>query len=470
VIVIVILLLATLTRLGQWQTDIRFYGDEALFARIARDAAVKGDWLISASLDKPPLALWGMALSMTLTGVTTDANGVLDLPIRAGERAARLPAVIYGVLTVAALMVAARRLGGDLASLWTGILAASSPTLTAFGATALTDPPMLLFLALAFWMALAGRGLWTGVMLALALMSKQQALLLIPLTGVLLWISVPREARWREGLRALLALLAGIVLLLLWDASRNAPSIFAVAADNNNPYRLLMPLSEWGGRLAQWLGLLAGGFGVLGFGVLIVASVGLIRRKHTVSALMVLALYAAGYVVSHVVLAFNVYDRYALPILLIVLVLAGVGLARLIPRRWTAPVLALLALSLLLTPPSLPLTERDTDSELIEMADFINQQGIGTIVYNRWLGWEMGYYLGAWSDKRVVYYPTPGALVEDAPRNPDRAPRLLIAPDWAEVNPWLTALDEAGFEVTRAYDSDNYAAWWLMPPPTETGE
>jgi hypothetical protein len=57
-------------------------------------------------------------------------------------------------------------------------------------------------------------------------------------------------------------------------------------------------------------------------------------------------------------------------------------------------------------------------------------------------------------------------LAADAPRNPDRAPRLFIAPRWAwpQAPDWLAAVESVGFAVTPAYNNWGYAAWWLTPP------
>jgi hypothetical protein len=176
--------------------------------------------------------------------------------------------------------------------------------------------------------------------------------------------------------------------------------------------------------------------------------------------------WALAYFAAHVVLPFNLYERYALPALLVLTVPAAWGIAQLSRGRNRTTLPTLLVVGLLVIPTYQPTTPRDRDDNLIHLGAFINAQGLGTIVYNRWLGWEMGYYLGAWSDKRMVYYPTPQDLADDAPRNPDRAPRLFIAPRWAwpQAPDWLAAVESVGFTVAPAYDNWGYAAWWLTPP------
>lgn len=179
------------------------------------------------------------------------------------------------------------------------------------------------------------------------------------------------------------------------------------------------------------------------------------------SVITLLRLFILVYVTIHIVLPFNIYDRYLLLIYPPLIVLAARGMARIVSRRLTLPALLVLALLMTTAPMRFPTDVRDRNDGLIALGEFINRQGLGTIVYNRWLGWEMGYYLGPWSDKRVVHYPTPEQFAEDAPRNPDTAPRLFIAPSWADVGPWLKAAEDAGFTVRIAYRSADYAAWWL---------
>ena len=67
---LLILLAAALARFGVLGEEARFHGDEALFATYARNAAVYGDWMLSGPLDKPPLSLYAMAVSMQFTGVS----------------------------------------------------------------------------------------------------------------------------------------------------------------------------------------------------------------------------------------------------------------------------------------------------------------------------------------------------------------------------------------------------------------
>ncbi len=480
-IVLLILAAATVARLGAWGEDVRFHGDEALFATYGRNAAVYGDWMLSGPLDKPPISLYAMALSMQLAGVTTLPDGVLTLEARRGEQAARLPGTLAGIVTVGLLMAAAHKAGSNKAAWLAGALAACSPQLTAFSATAFTDPVMLALLTASVTAALYGRGGWSGVWLAAAAATKQQALFYLPLAAALNAVEAPDGLRDGEGLRwsrvrnFALTSAAGLGVLLLWDAARPGASIFEYAAANNNPYRMIVPPDEWGARSAQWAVYFASAFGAwpvtAGIVACALASVFTSRARLQVrsgrAAKLIptaegsLLLFTLAYLGAHVVLPFNVYDRYLLLIYPPVILLAARTLARIAPRNWTLPAVAALLLLSLSAPARFPSDVRDRDDGLIALADFVNAQGLGTIVYNRWLGWEMGYYLGPWTDKRVVFYPTADEFAADAPLNPDRAARLLIAPAWAPVTDWLNASTEAGFAPWTAYRSADYVAFWL---------
>jgi hypothetical protein len=98
------------------------------------------------------------------------------------------------------------------------------------------------------------------------------------------------------------------------------------------------------------------------------------------------------------------------------------------------------------------------------LADYLNGKPLGTIIYDHWLGWELGYYIGTWSDKRRVYYPTPAALAADARLQPDPAPRYFPVPADQPVTPWLDALRSAGFIVSLVYDDGRFRVYELIRP------
>ncbi len=459
-----VLLLAAWLRFNAVTRDVRFHPDEALFATFARAAAVHGEWMLTGPLDKPPLSLYAAALSMQFTGVYVNDQGVLDLDLRRGEFSARLPNVFAGLVITALVFALGQRLYDAQTGLAAALLAGLSPYLVSFSATAFTDMLMLAWMVAALLAAVRGRGGWSGLLLALSVASKQQGALYLPLVLALLVMGGGGAARRAVGWFAA-AFAGGILLLLLWDMARGETSIFALAAANNNPERFLVRPDEILPRLQTWLSYGAGMFGAAGALVLLVRPGGRSGR--------LLAGYCAAYMLAHWLIALNTYDRYLLPLLPLLALLLARGLVFRVQRlrtrlpggarRANALALGTLAGVMLLSQATYPTDTRPRDDQIIALADLLNAKSLGTIIYDYWLGWEMGYYLGPWSDKRRVYYPAPEVQAADALCNPDPAPRYLIAPAQAHAAPWLNALSQRGFSVSAVIAPPRYRMYEVIP-------
>ncbi len=509
---VVVLLLGAAFRFHALAQDVRFHPDEALFSTFARSAAVNGDWLLHGPLDKTPLTVYASALSMTFFGVHTLPNGVLDLDMRVGEFAARLPGTFASILLVAVMYRLARDLYPSrgvgtqhVVSVLTMLLMATSPLAIAFSATVFTDGLMLLFVVLALAMSARGRWGFSGIFLALGFASKQQALYYVPLILAVGWAVDNGRRRGaarcaptsvlRKLFRFLLPTIIAVALLLLWDMLRAQPGgIWGLAAANNNPGRLIRS-NEILPRLLIWAGdaqTLAGpGWLTAALALLGTASLGwrIIHEPQcrATAVDLVLATYLLAYGLAHWLVAFNTYDRYLLPVLPVVLLLMARGvewMKDLTQRRKEAKTQRVLFLlrplvfsSLALSLVALGSAALDASEGRIHvggdlgehtgidaLANYLNSRALGAIVYDHWLGWELGYYMGQWSDKRRVYYPTPDALAADALLQPDPAPRYFPAPADQPVSPWLEALDIAGFTVRMVYETSQFVVYELMPP------
>ncbi|NDJ62495.1 MAG: phospholipid carrier-dependent glycosyltransferase [Chloroflexi bacterium] len=481
---VLIVLVGAIFRITALTVDVRFLPDEALFTTFARDAAVYGEWLLPGPLDKPPLAIYANALALTLFVVQVNADGVLDFPVRLGEFAARVPNVFAGIILIAVVYALARQLYRDrVVAAWAALLVACAPPLIRFSASAFTDSLMLLFMTTSLLAAVRGRLLWSGVWLMLGIAAKPQAIYALPLLLALKAALIGRFTL-RETGRFALPLLIGAGALLIWDLLRApATSWWALALANNNPARLIRA-NEVGPRLLAWVihGRFVFGTATIAFLVapLLTISTGIIRqarsrapRRATLIDMLLLT-FALAYLLLHWLVAFNTYERYLLP-LLPPLALIGargsVALWRGLGRYITGPELTLLAGAFafaLITSGfdggRLPDPARAEQAGIDEVAAYLNDQPVGTIIYDRWLGWQLGYYLGPWTDKRRVYHPTPGALVRDAAQQPDPAPRFFPAPADQPVGPWLTALRAAGFTVELDLTLDQFVVYRLLPP------
>lgn len=463
--------------------DVRFYPDEALFSTFARHAALNGAWLLPGDLDKPPLSIYASALSMHFIAASVQ-NGVLNFDARLGEFAARLPSTLASILMIPIAYSLARRLyAGRIVAAWSASFVAFSSYSAVYGATAYTDGLMLLFAALSVLLAARGRWLWSGVVMALSFACKQQALLIVPLVVALGWAMQERRLTVRQVAAYVSPIIVGTALLFAWDALRApSPSLWTLAATNNNPARLISP-DELAPRLSLWLAYLRTLVGtptiVLAFGALFMVGWRVSRQAGERASRIdvILLLYIVVYLAFHWIVAFNIYPRYLLPLILPAGILAGRTVLWL--WAWLRPRLGdsegmVLAAALLLTLTLGARAASETRANfsedgnnyagILELADYLNAQTLGAVVYDHWLGWELGYYMGEWTDKRRVYYPTPEALVADALVLEDPAPRYFVAPTNQVPDPWLNALRESGFAVERSYLQDGFAVYRLIPP------
>ncbi len=482
-----LILFASLLQFHHLAQDIRFHPDEAFFMTFARNASVNGDWMLSGSLDKPPLSIYTSAVSMMFTGITADNNGVLQLDVHIGEFSGRLPNAVYAILLVA-LMI---RLAHDLyrnekVALFAGLITATSPYLLAFGATTFTDMSLLFWGVLAVWLMLIRRYGWAGLAFGLAFWSKQQAIFFMPLVLGIYYLTCNR---CREEaclfptfptIKFMATTSLMISLLFLWDTSRPETSIFILGTVNNSPESLITPLSDYLLRLGEWLNLSGWliSHPILTWMSLILAIGGtywhFIHRDKHYRLDIILWLYSIAYVMLHTALALNQYDRYLLIILPALILLCARGLTRIgrIPslQRYVVGLLGfvLIVSSLYISQTHNPIGGNGGKYQGVDdFADYLNSKPIATVIYDRWLGWELAYYMGQWTNKRRVYYPTPNALVAGALELDEIGDRYLIAPITQDVRSWILALEDVGFTVILDYEDRRFKAYRLLVPVSD---
>lgn len=489
---LLILIIGVAFRFHALGYDTRFHPDEALFATFARKAAINGDWLLHGSLDKPPLTIYAQALSMMLIGARPLENGVLTLDVHAGEFAARVPGTLASILLMAVIYALAKRCYGRDAALIAIFLTAFSPYLLAFSATAFTDSLMLLFITLALWLASRERWLWAGLWLALGYASKQQALLYIPLLIMIAGIQSVGDLKspgkiFSRLIRFSLPIFACFAVLVIWDSARaQEGSIWSLALANNDPSGLIHVDAALP-RLLIW-GRYAGHFFGSAWLTALLLGVGLIGPlRHFFAAPfsrspridLILLVYSLGYFLLHWLVAVPTHDRYLLPLLPSLILLTAHGLnkvweivgTRYISSKFSIP-LFLCFSALCFFPPALDATrsridvggDRGQHQGIVQLGAYLDSKPLGTIVYDHWLGWELGYYLGTWSNKRLTYYPNAGALAADAAAQADPAPRYFPAPARAALDLWLGKLAAAGFKIALEYQTQTFVVYRLIPP------
>ena len=475
---LLLLLLTSFTQFHQLARDWRFLPDEAFFMTFARGAAVKGDWLLPGPLDKPPLSIYFSALSMVAVGVTADAGGVLQLDPHLGEFAGRLPNALLAIVLTALMMRLAWRLHRcRCAAIFTGLLTATSPYLLAYGASAFTDMSLLISSAAALYFALTGRWMLAGVGLGLAFWCKQQAALFAVLIVLIMLARRVGPIGW---LRLGLALGVVCAALLIWDGARPEASIFLEAAVNNAPDTWLAEPSQWVGRLGAWLerGMRLLGPPPVTGGLLLGATFVWLRQRRAgstggrlLSVERATLLYIVAFFSLHVILQFNLYERYLLLILPPLCLLVAGQLTRRPNTGWlgkairVAIAVALMGSGLwsLNAGPTIG-GDRGERAGIDALAAHLKAKPVATVIYDPWLGWELGYYMGQWHNKRRVHYPTAEALAAGALALVEIGDRYLVAPVDQPHDEWLDALRAAGFGVAVDYERDRFVAYRLSVP------
>ena len=200
--------------------SLELHADEALFASWAR---LIGTWadpmLATQALDKPPLFFYVQAIFFPLLGA-------------AEAWVARLPNLTASILTIPLMARLARNLFGDsLAPLLAAAIVAFSPLLIRSAATVFIDPMLAALIVASLAAASAHKRdtasgdpllrypLAAGTLLGLALITKYQALLFVPLHLLLAFLSglrMKQLPRWFVGITL------PIVGLFAWLVARGA--------------------------------------------------------------------------------------------------------------------------------------------------------------------------------------------------------------------------------------------------------
>lgn len=162
------------------------------------------DWGNSITVDKPPLSLWIMGLSVRLLGFNPTAM--------------LIPQVFMGVLTTLLVYLILKRCVSSMAALFGAVVYFTTPIVTLMSRYNNPDPLMLLLMVAAAWCVLrsieTGRGrffIMAGALLGLAFMTKQlQGLLNVPALGLAFVLFSPQA--WPKRLATTVG---GITALLV---------------------------------------------------------------------------------------------------------------------------------------------------------------------------------------------------------------------------------------------------------------
>jgi 4-amino-4-deoxy-L-arabinose transferase-like glycosyltransferase len=487
-------LAAIILRIIPWLTNYPLHRDEALYGYWAQLVASGRDpLLLSPWVDKPPLVIYLLAADIRAFG--------------ASELALRLPGLIASLLLVLVTFGFARRAYGVRVALIAGGVLTLSPFAILFAPTAFTDPWLALWLVAAAWAALARRPFLAGLLLGLAVASKQQGVLGVPLVFALLMAQGSKgpEERRRTGSPQLLRTSAPLLLrsilgfalifapVTCWDSLRwvNRPSFWDRSVTTYGQLTLV-PLAEWPQRAADWATQIGYLFGLPVLGdlmLLIAAAVGvraiLPRPSNSLKRHVdvILALYTAGYLALHFAATFQPWDRYLLPILPWICVLAARGLVLgwkgfggRLGRQRTLRAGALLVLVPVLlyaawlgAASRLPVgSDHGAYAGLDQAIATLRKQPADAIIYDRWLGWHYDFYLFSAPQERR-WWGSGWKLADDAADTARTEPartQWVVLPDWEtsaaeELQLPLASRGLALVEVRRIYRPDNTRSFTL---------
>ena len=453
----------------------RLHPDESLYAGFAlRIADARDTWLSHEVVDKPPLAFYLGAAALNMLGAKARYGIFL------AELALRLPALAASTISIALAAGCARKLHGLPAGLFTGLLLALSPLAISFGATVFIDALLGCLVLASLLLVLRGHWTWSGTALAAAYACKQSALLFLPLVltlGLLLQVPTvgpqPRARQLRNWLAPLLAVLAAVYI---WDYVRAASiGFWEQGYADNMPGRFIRS-AELLPRWQQLAGLAAMMAGVPALnGLLLAYSIWLPARSmfttdwplRTAVNLVILG-FVAAYLAAYWLLAFNLWDRYFVPLAPFALMLLAVPLAG--AAGWlqshdhsrAMPALAVACIALLVT--VLPAGLRASASGYALGGDHGAYDGIeqvaavlrtaptGSVLYDHWLDWQWKFYLDH-GPLHVSWVPGPANLLTDLRTFGSSSPRYFVAPGWEPFAEMHGAIAAAGYACVPLLDT-----------------
>ena len=460
--------------------------DEAIYAFWARYFWENDLLFLSVWPDKPPLFIVLLSAALELLGTDPAASRYLNIAI--------------STLTIPVVAALATRLWHGRSGLAAAAAMAFSPYAISFSPTLFTDPLLVLAGSLGIYFALRRRLYWTGFWVGVAIMTKQQGLLYLPLIAMLLAVGGGRISRI-EAPRALTLLFAGLLTVLLpvlyWDSLRwdVAPSPWDLAVRNYGVLSLL-PLAEWPTRIASWRPLLL----VMVSGWVIWLSLAILPIWSALSRIYrqrrgantpiaagalpntrfyLILLWGAFFCLLHIAASVAIWDRYLLPLAPLVALTIGwivtTALARVnayLPwRRSPMPAIALVALTLLPAATSAatggyPIGgDRGAYSGLQAALSWLQTEAPSqAILYHRSLGWHYQFYLYddvQTGDIQLRWFPSEVYLADNVIKAAHRA-RFVLQPDWEPLRGLDRQLQIRRFNMKERFNAGHFTVYEIV--------
>ncbi len=451
-------------------TEFRLHPDEALFATLGRLIITGADPLLTKTsllIDKPPLFYYTLAAGISIDWVN--------------EMTPRLPSLFASIVSVALIARLAALV--KINSVISALVFSLSPFVILFSPTAFADPLMVMWWLAACIMVCQERWLTAGITFGLSLATKQNALFLVPMLG-LLYLMLDN----RRPVCSLTWFIIGFgiigIAVIGWDVLRtDGASFWTAGVAYNNPGRLIRQ-DELIARLVGWSSWLRYLFGnwvgaiiwITGAAASITISL-MGRRNNKVSAVAyVLVAFACYYLLLHWLVAFPLLDRYMLPIAVVVALLSGLifklKISRYIMLVGTIPLTIGMWQALM---GNIPVgSDKGAYDEIVEVSDFVAQQPAGTVVYYQTLGWPLTYYLYD-APVFLVDYGSPQALQADLEAfQGQKTKRLLIVAHFEPDEEALYAIAQAKYSALEVYSTaserhESSFVVYSLQHPTQVG-
>jgi len=448
-----------------------YHADEALFSSWARLIAVWRDPLLANQLvDKPPLLFYLQALFFPLMGAV--------------EWASLLPNIIASLLLIPLIAILGWRLyHSPGTAVLAALIVALSPTAIQYSATAYTDPLLAMLLILALVLITSHTNpAFAGLAFGLAVATKYQAWLYLPLLLGLAWLNNWTIRHWR---RWLAGFLPPLLVLASWEFLRTGTPVIWSNQLNNfgglrmiHAWELLPRLLSW---VNQWQTVYGSTILLLLFAiaVLVLLLNGFTNRSKTGLVDLLLILYFLAFTVLHWLLAVPVWDRYLLPVIPLAALLLARAIVVLVGWidnwitanpdvkrgyiRWLFPLVLILGILVFLQAPAAKSARRGqwptggqatADQGAWQIAELLADEPYGTVLYDHWYSWHWRYHF---FDKGVYvsWFPHPAALVEDLQAFGDKGgSRYIVLPDAAAARPVQRAINDAGFTLDEEFRTD----------------
>ena len=424
-------------------------------------------------------------------------------------------------VTIPIVATIAMNLWGRAAGLVAALTLALNPFAISFAPTAFTDPLLVLAGMLAIQSSVSipacarlsrqeclryfAAGLWLGI----AIMTKQQGLLYVPLVVGLLFLAKP------FSLKRIAFFVLGLALITLpivyWDSLRwaVAPSPWNLSVRNYGAL-MLAPMKEWLTRWSMWRDLLwylAGSWMVWGtlfgaiafqFGARILGTrirhrdlSGSINLTDLFRAPSLLTLWTLAFILLHLIATIQPWDRYLLPLAPMGALLCGWVLGHGIPRRMRDRLsgdsaaaiphtftVGLVLWMLALSPPAwhaangqIPIGGAHGGYDglgeaLADIQQLARKERLPVVLYHHVLGWQQQFYLFHEIRNGQVelrWFPHELHLATNAQKSPHLR-KLLLAPEWSSHPRLSERLTMSGIRSHVLNQSGRFTLWELRHP------